>query len=174
MRRIKCFGVTLVQIDVRQESTRHTDAISEVTQYLGLGDYAAWTEKEKQNFLIEELNSKRPLIPFNWQPTPETQEVLDTCKVIAATPEGVIPTYIISMTQSPSDILAVYLLLKEVNCPYIMPVTPLFETLNDLNNASSIMQELLKIDWYKNTINNKQMVMIGYSDSAKDAGSLAA
>lgn len=174
LRRVRCFGLTLVQIDVRQESTVHTEAISEITSYLGLGDYESWTEEEKQAFLIKELNSSRPLIPRKWEPSAQTKEVLDTCKVIAETPEGVIPTYIISMTRTPSDILAVYLLLKETDCPYLLPVTPLFETLNDLNNANTIMKQLFQIDWYKKAIAGKQMVMIGYSDSAKDAGSLAA
>jgi len=174
MRRVKCFGLTLVQIDVRQESTIHTETIAEITRYLGLGDYETWTEEEKQAFLIKELNSKRPLVPNNWQPSPQTREVLETCKVIAETPEGVIPTYIISMTRTPSDILAVYLLLKEAECPYTLPVTPLFETLNDLNNSNGIMQQLFNISWYRGVIKNRQMVMIGYSDSAKDAGSIAA
>ena len=174
MRRVKCFGLTLVQNDVRQESTIHTEALSEITQYLGMGNYEEWDEEKKIEFLLRELNSKRPLIPLNWTPSPMTKEVLDTCRVIAETPEGTIPTYIISMTRTPSDILAVYLLLKEVDCPYLVPVTPLFETLNDLRNANSIMKQLFEIDWYKKLIKNKQMVMIGYSDSAKDAGSLAA
>ncbi|WP_050701651.1 phosphoenolpyruvate carboxylase [Dysgonomonas sp. BGC7] len=174
LRRIRCFGLTLTQLDVRQESTIHTEALSEITRYLGLGDYETWSEEDKQAFLIKELNSKRPLVPNNWQPSPQTKEVLDTCKVIATTPEGAIPTYVISMTRTPSDILAVYLLLKEAECPYILPVTPLFETLNDLNNADNIMQQLFNINWYKGIIKNKQMIMIGYSDSAKDAGSLAA
>jgi len=174
MRRVRCFGLTLVQVDVRQESTVHTEALSEITRYLGLGDYETWSEDEKQAFLIKELNSKRPLIPHNWQPSPQTKEVLDTCHVIAETPAGVIPTYVISMTRTPSDILAVYLLLKEVECPYILPVTPLFETLNDLNNSNDIMRQLFNISWYRGVIGNKQMIMIGYSDSAKDAGSLAA
>lgn len=174
MRRVKCFGVTLVQIDVRQESTRHTEAISELTRYLGLGDYEAWSEEEKQTFLIKELTSKRPLIPHNWEPSPETKEVLDTCKVIAETPQGAIAAYVISMTRTPSDILAVHLLLKESDCPYTLPVAPLFETLNDLNNSDKVMTQLLNINWYKGIIDNKQMVMIGYSDSAKDAGALAA
>lgn len=174
LRRVKCFGLTLVQNDIRQESTIHTETLSEITKYLGIGDYAAWSEDEKQAFLLKELNSKRPLIPHNWEPSPMTKEVLDTCKVIAETPEGTIPTYIISMTRTPSDILAVYLLLKEADCPYHVPVTPLFETLNDLHNANSIMQQLFDINWYKGNIQNKQMIMIGYSDSAKDAGALAA
>lgn len=174
LRRIKCFGVTLVQIDIRQESTRHTEVISELTRYLGLGDYEAWSEDEKQAFLLRELVSKRPLIPHNWEPSPETKEVLDTCKVIAETPKGAIAAYVISMTRTPSDILAVHLLLKASDCPYTLPVAPLFETLNDLNNSDDVMKQLLSINWYRGIIENKQMVMIGYSDSAKDAGALAA
>ena len=99
---------------------------------------------------------------------------MDTCKVIAETPQGVIPVYVISMARTPSDVLAVHLLLKDTGCPYMLPVAPLFETLNDLNNASDVMQQLLNIGWYRGIIGNKQMVMIGYSDSAKDAGALAA
>lgn len=174
LRRVKCFGVTLVKIDVRQESTRHTEALSELTRYLGIGDYESWSESEKQAFLIKELSSKRPLIPNNWDPSPETKEVIETCRVIAETPEGAIPVYVISMARTPSDVLAVHLFLKETGCPYTLPVAPLFETLNDLNNAEDVMKQLLNIGWYKGIINNKQMVMIGYSDSAKDAGALAA
>jgi phosphoenolpyruvate carboxylase len=174
LRRVKCFGVTLAKLDIRQESTRHTEALSEITKYLGLGDYSAWSEEEKQAFLIKELASRRPLIPSNWTPSPETKEVIDTCKVIAETPEGIIPVYVISMTRTPSDVLAVHLFLKESGCPYTLPVAPLFETLNDLNNAAEVMKQLLAISWYKGITNNRQMVMIGYSDSAKDAGSLAA
>jgi len=174
LRRVKCFGVTLVKLDIRQESTRHTEALSELTRYLGLGDYEAWSEEEKQAFLIRELASKRPLIPQKWNPSEETKEVIETCRVISETPEGVIPAYIISMTRTPSDVLAVHLLLKEMGCSNSLPVAPLFETLNDLNNAATVMKELLNISWYKGVINNRQMVMIGYSDSAKDAGSLAA
>lgn len=174
MRRVRCFGLTLTQLDIRQESTIHTEAIGEITKYLGLGDYETWSEEDKQAFLLRELSSKRPLIPHNWEPSPQTKEVLDTCRVIAETPVGAIPTYVISMTRTPSDILAVYLLLKEADCPYILPVTPLFETLNDLNNANDIMRQLFNISWYRGIIENKQMIMIGYSDSSKDAGSLAA
>lgn len=174
LRRVKCFGLTLARIDIRQESTRHTDAISELTIYLGLGDYASWSEKEKQEFLLTELASKRPLLPRTWNPSPETAEVLETCKVIAETPKEAIASYVISMTCAPSDILAVYLLQKEADCCHVLPVAPLFETLNDLNNADEIMKQLLSLDWYRETIGNKQMIMIGYSDSAKDAGSLAA
>src|SRR5476649_3089652 len=110
LRRIKCFGIQLVRIDVRQESTRHTDALSEVTRYLGLGDYESWSETDKQAFLIRELNSKRPLVPRFWEPSEDTKEVLDTCQVIAEAPEGSIAAYVISMAKTPSDVLAVHLL----------------------------------------------------------------
>ncbi|MGP0155050.1 phosphoenolpyruvate carboxylase [Pantoea ananatis] len=174
LRRVKCFGVPLVRIDVRQESTRHTEAIAEITRYLGLGDYESWSEADKQAFLIRELNSKRPLLPRSWEPSDETREVLETCKVVAEAPQGSIAAYVISMAKTPSDVLAVHLLLKEAGIPFAMPVVPLFETLDDLNNANDVMSKLLNIDWYRGFIQGKQMVMIGYSDSAKDAGVMAA
>ncbi|MFK8727085.1 phosphoenolpyruvate carboxylase, partial [Escherichia coli] len=170
LRRVKCFGVPLVRIDIRQESTRHTEALGELTRYLGIGDYESWSEADKQAFLIRELNSKRPLLPRNWQPSAETREVLDTCQVIAEAPQGSIAAYVISMAKTPSDVLAVHLLLKEAGIGFAMPVAPLFETLDDLNNANDVMTQLLNIDWYRGLIQGKQMVMIGYSDSAKDAG----
>ena len=156
------------------ESTRHTEAIAELTRYLGLGDYESWSEADKQAFLIRELNSKRPLVPLKWQPSADTQEVLETCRVIAEAPQGSIAAYVISMARTPSDVLAVHLLLKEAGCPFALPVAPLFETLDDLNNADDVMTQLLNIDWYRGFIQGKQMVMIGYSDSAKDAGVMAA
>ncbi|MEZ3501503.1 phosphoenolpyruvate carboxylase [Pantoea sp. KPR_PJ] len=174
LRRVKCFGVPLVRIDLRQESTRHTEAIAEVTRYLGLGDYESWSEADKQAFLIRELNSKRPLLPRHWEPGDETREVLETCRVAAEAPQGSIAAYVISMAKTPSDVLAVHLLLKEAGITFALPVAPLFETLDDLNNANDVMTQLLNIDWYRGFIQGKQMVMIGYSDSAKDAGVMAA
>ncbi|PIJ71439.1 phosphoenolpyruvate carboxylase [Erwinia sp. OLSSP12] len=174
LRRVKCFGVPLVRIDIRQESTRHTEAIAEITRYLGLGDYESWSEADKQAFLIRELNSKRPLLPRQWQPSAQTHEVLETCRVIAEAPRGSVAAYVISMAKTPSDVLAVHLLLKEADIQFSLPVAPLFETLDDLNNANDVMTQLLNIDWYRGFIQGKQMVMIGYSDSAKDAGVMAA
>ena len=174
LHRISCFGVTLSQMDIRQESTRHTDAIAEITRYIGLGDYSQWTEDDKQAFLIRELSSRRPLIPQNWMPSPETKEILDTCKVIAQQKQDVIACYVISMARSASDVLAVHLLLKEAGVPYHIPVVPLFETLDDLDATEKVMTQLFNVGWYRGVINNRQMVMIGYSDSAKDAGMMAA
>ena len=174
LRRIRCFGLGLSRLDIRQESTRHMMAIAEITRYIGLGDYSQWTEDDKQAFLVRELSSRRPLVPTNWTPSPETQEILDTCKVVAEQPEGVISAYVISMAREASDVLAVHLLLKEAGCKTNIPVSPLFETLDDLDRCEKVMTALFNIGWYRGVINNKQMVMIGYSDSAKDAGMLSA
>ncbi|WP_022942648.1 phosphoenolpyruvate carboxylase [Psychromonas hadalis] len=174
LRRVACFGVNLVKLDIRQDGERHGDTLSELTRYLGLGDYNAWNEADKQAFLLQELNSKRPLIPANWKPSAEVQEVLDTCKVVAQTDPEALGIYIISMARQASDVLSVQLLLKEAGCPFRIPVAPLFETLDDLNNAKEVMQRLFAVDWYRGYINGVQHVMIGYSDSAKDAGVMAA
>jgi len=174
LRRIKAFGVTLVRLDIRQESTRHSDVLSELTRYLGLGDYNQWNESDKVAFLTTELASKRPLIPLDWKPSSDVQEVLDTCKTVASYPRDAFGAYVISMARTASDVLSVHLLLQECGCPYRMDVCPLFETLEDLNNAEAVINQLMNIDLYRGFIQNKQMVMIGYSDSAKDAGVMAA
>ena len=172
--RINSFGLRLAKLDVRQDSSRHSDVFSELTRYLGLGDYNQWQEQDKQAFLLTELNSRRPLIPKHWQPSPDVQEVLDTFDVIAKQDEQTFGLYIISMARTASDILAVQLLLKESGCSFDLPVAPLFETLDDLNAGSDVITTLLDNVWYRGHIKNTQNVMIGYSDSAKDAGMMAA
>lgn len=172
--RINSFGLRLAKLDVRQDSSRHSDVFSELTRYLGLGDYNQWQEQDKQAFLLTELNSRRPLIPKHWQPSPDIQEVLDTFDVIAKQDEQTFGLYIISMARTASDILAVQLLLKESGCSFDLPVAPLFETLDDLNAGSDVITTLLDNVWYRGHIKNTQNVMIGYSDSAKDAGMMAA
>lgn len=174
LRRIKAFGVHLVRLDIRQESTRHSDVLSELTRYLGIGDYDQWSEQDKIAFLTNELASKRPLLPRDWEPSEDVKEVLDTCKIVAAQPREAFGAYVISMARTASDVLAVHLLLQESGCPYRMDVCPLFETLDDLNNAESVIKQLMGIDLYRGFIQNHQMVMIGYSDSAKDAGVMSA
>ncbi|NND68656.1 MAG: phosphoenolpyruvate carboxylase, partial [Halioglobus sp.] len=174
LRRVKCFGIHLVQLDFRQDSDRHTAVFAELTRYLELGDYAQWSEEERQAFLITELNSKRPLIPTNWQPTEEVAEVLQTFGVAARQPRGALACYVISMARQPSDVLAVEVLLRASGVPYPLPVVPLFETLDDLDRAPQVVQRLLDIPGYLEHIDHAMMVMIGYSDSAKDAGMMAA
>jgi phosphoenolpyruvate carboxylase len=174
IRRVNCFGIHLLRLDIRQDSQRHADVFSELTRYLGIGDYGQWSEADKQAFLLKELASKRPLFPHNWQASEDVTEVLNTCKVIAKHSQHGFGIYIISMASEPSDVLAVQLLLKEMGVSWPMPVAPLFETLDDLNNSPQVMNKLLAIDWYRGYIQGRQYVMIGYSDSAKDAGALAA
>ena len=174
LRRVRCFGVHLVKHDIRQDSSRHTQVLSELTQVLGLGDYEAWEEDERQGFLYRELANPRPLIPRGWAPSEDVQEVLDSCRVAAAQPPGALGAYVISMARQASDVLAVQLLLKECGCRQPIPVAPLFETLDDLSRARSVIASLLQNSWYQGHIDGCLMVMIGYSDSAKDAGMLAA
>ncbi|PSJ44347.1 phosphoenolpyruvate carboxylase [Zobellella endophytica] len=174
IRKVACFGIHLVKLDVRQDGDRHTQALAEITRYLGLGDYANWSESDKQAFLLNELNSRRPLLPRQWQPSDDTREVLDTCRVIAEHPQDAFGIYIISMAGAPSDVLAVQLLLKECGVDFPLPVAPLFETLDDLNRGAEVIEQLYALPWYRGYLQGRQFVMIGYSDSAKDAGMMAA
>jgi phosphoenolpyruvate carboxylase len=174
LRKVRCFGLHLVRHDIRQDSARHTAVLSELTTWLGLGDYAAWDEEARLSFLLRELANRRPLIPPRWQPGEEVQEVLDTCAVIAGQPPDALGAYVISMARQPSDVLAVHLLLQETGCGHNLPVAPLFETLDDLSRAREVVQRLLAESWYRGHVDGRLMVMIGYSDSAKDAGMLAA
>ncbi|OPX55848.1 Phosphoenolpyruvate carboxylase, type 1 [Oceanospirillum multiglobuliferum] len=174
LRRASCFSLNLLKLDIRQESGRHEAVFTELCKALDLGDYSQWDEHERQHFLLSELRSPRPLIPHNWQPSPEVQEVIDTCRVIAQQSPEALGSYVISMAHQASDILAVQLLLKECGCSFPMKVVPLFETLDDLDRSADVLGRLLRIEWYVDRIQGEQEVMIGYSDSSKDAGQLAA
>ncbi|MAM86707.1 MAG: phosphoenolpyruvate carboxylase [unclassified Hahellaceae] len=172
--RLRTFGLSLVRLDIRQDSSRHREAVSEICSELGYGDYTSWSEAEKQAFLVRELDSKRPLLPFDWRPSDQVHEVLNTCRVIAAQPEGSVACYVISMASQPSDVLAVILLLRACGVTRNIPIVPLFETLSDLDGAAESIDRLLSTEWYKAYTAGYQQVMIGYSDSAKDGGQMAA
>ena len=178
IRRVSCFGMTLLRLDIRQDSERHRNAISEITDHLEIkingASYKDWDEEDKQAFLLTEIQNLRPLIPDNFPASPDTQEVLDTFKVLSQQPPSVLGAYIISMATHPSDVLAVRLLQQKMGCQHPQRIVPLFETLSDLEGAAQAVERLLSIDDYKNAINGHQEVMIGYSDSAKDAGFFAA
>ncbi len=174
LRRVAVFGVTLTKLDIRQEAGRHAQVIEELTDGLGLGHYRDWSEEQRQAFLLEELASRRPLIPRRWECSPESREVIDTFRVIAGEQAEALGTYIISMAAEPSDVLAVALLMKEVGGEVKLPIAPLFETLDDLNHAGDAIDRLLSLPGYRRLTGDRQEVMIGYSDSAKDAGQLAA
>lgn len=174
IRRIACFGLTLVKLDIRQSSDRHAQVFEELSQFYGLGSYNGWSEEGRQSFLLKELQSRRPLLPNDWVPSDAVQEVLDTCQEVATAEKSALGSYVISMASQPSDVLAVILLLREMGISHNMRVVPLFETLSDLDNARDCIDALLNVDWYKAYTEGHQEVMIGYSDSSKDAGQLAA
>jgi phosphoenolpyruvate carboxylase len=172
--RVSTFGVNLVDLDIRQNADVHTELLDSLTQYLEIGSYQSWPERARQEFLIKELDSKRPMIPDEWTPAPDIQETLDTFRLIASFDSEGISSYIISMAKNPSDVLAVILLLRKCGVNRKLPVVPLFETLEDLENSAWTLERLLRIPWYTNYIQGHQQIMIGYSDSAKDAGQMAA
>jgi phosphoenolpyruvate carboxylase len=174
IRRLHGFGVTLLRLDVRQESSRHRDAIAAITRDLGMGDYAEWDETQRQEFLLAELTSKRPLIPPDFAPEPEVAEVLATFRMLAQQRHEALGAYVISMAHAPSDVLAVQLLQKASGMKTFMRVVPLFETIDDLQHAPQTLTQLLQLAEYRASINGRQEIMIGYSDSAKDGGFLAA
>lgn len=173
IRKVHCFGISLVKLDVRQHSEFHDQAIAEIVSKLNLGDYLSWDEQKRCAFLQQEINNPRPLLPkVKW--SDQTQEVLDTFMFIAQQPKQVLGIYIISMASQQSDVLAVNLLMKATGLDWDMPIAPLFETLDDLNNAAGVIDLLLTNKDYSQRTHGAQHVMIGYSDSAKDAGVLAA
>ena len=104
----------------------------------------------------------------------ENKEVWKTFKILSEEPSECLGAYVISMTSAASDILSVLFLQKEANIKNKLRVVPLFETLDDLINANSIMNSLFSSKWYRKLIKNKQEIMIGYSDSSKDAGKICA
>jgi phosphoenolpyruvate carboxylase len=174
LRRVCAFGMTLARLDVRQDSGKHTEALGAVTSALDLGSYADWNEERRVEFLLAELAGRRPLIPAGLDAAPEVLDVFDTFRMIARTPPGSLGAYVITMTRSASDVLAVELLQKEARVPTPLRVVPLFETSADLQHAGTVIDRLLQIPWYRARTGGRQEVMIGYSDSAKDVGRLSA
>ena len=174
MRRAKCFGINLARLDIRQESSRHRQLIAELIKKKFNKNYYNFTEEEKINFLKSKLTSTKSYINKFKFSNKENNEVWSTFKVLADEPSECLGAYVISMTTSVSDILSVSFLQKEAKINNKLRVVPLFETLDDLINAKSIMESLFSKKWYRKLINNKQEVMIGYSDSSKDAGKICA
>lgn len=125
LRRLATFGVTLTKLDLRQESSRHTEALEEILAYILPDDdkYSDWSEDKKQEFLLRELVSKRPLVSHRQTWSADTQEVLDTFGIIGKkSSEEALGTYIISMAGQPSDVLIVALFMKEMANGRRLPV----------------------------------------------------
>ncbi|HEU4584016.1 MAG TPA: phosphoenolpyruvate carboxylase [Polyangiaceae bacterium] len=174
IRRLRCFGLTMVRLDLRQDSDRHAEAMDEITRYLGYKPYLECSEPERQAFLLGELQNRRPLISEDIPLSDDAREVVDTFRVARQIgPEG-LGAYIISMARQPSDVLVVELMQKAVGNPSPQRVVPLFETLDDLERAGSVMRQLFQMPWYRSHIEGQQEIMVGYSDSAKDGGRLTA
>jgi phosphoenolpyruvate carboxylase len=174
IRRVRAFGLELLKLDLRQASTKHSEAMAAITQALGLGDYTEWNEDRRQTFLLEELSNKRPLVPRGFAPSKDVAEVLATFRMAARAPRESFGAYVISMTRAPSDVLLVLLLQREAGIDPPMRVVPLFETIADLQAAEQTLDALFRMDVYRQACGGKQEVMIGYSDSTKDRGRLTA
>ena len=191
LRRVAVFGLTLVELDLRQEADRHTEALDFLCRAAGLGAYLQWDEEQRQAFLVERLQQETPLVGIEyWMNsdgrTPESvAQVLGAFAVAAKQGQGALGAYVISMASQPSDVLAVELLQSEAREFFAdeasgppMRVVPLFETLADLEGIEGAVERLLAVPWVVNRLREvhggRLEIMLGYSDSAKDAGRLAA
>jgi phosphoenolpyruvate carboxylase len=182
IRRINIFGLTLVPLDIREESTKHTIALDAITQWLGIGSYKEWDEAARLAWLQSELSSKRPLFPIRkigeLDFTADVVKTLETFQTASELEPEALGAYVISQAQTASDVLAVMLLQEQFGMTAkngnMMRVVPLFETLHDLTNAPERLDTLFSVTAYVGAIKGRQEVMVGYSDSAKDAGRLAA
>jgi phosphoenolpyruvate carboxylase len=176
LRRLACFGLTLVRLDLRQEAARHTAALDALAGCLGEGSYSGRDEPARQAFLLGHLTDggRRIAAAFAERFAPPERDVIETFHAAARIPSGSLGAYVISMASSPSDVLAVELLQTAAGVEPPLRVVPLFETMSDLAGAGAALERLLDVRWYRERIRARQEVMLGYSDSAKDGGGLAA
>jgi phosphoenolpyruvate carboxylase len=181
IRRVQVFGFHLASLDIRQHSGRHQSALAEVfRRYAITPDYAGLPEAEKVSLLTQEIANPRPLTA-DLQFSDATNETLGLFRLVRQARARFGPrcmeTWIISMTESASDLLEVLLLMHDAGLFGQLAVVPLFETIDDLQAAPQIMDEVFGIPVYQEHLRqrgNRQQVMIGYSDSNKDGGYLAA
>src|SRR5688572_13765068 len=176
LRRVATFGVTLARLDLRQEADRHTAAVDWIANAAGLGRYTDLSEQDRQRLLVGQLTAERVRLQDLSLATADDQvrDVIDTFRTAARIHHESLGAYVITMASAPSDVLAVEFLQMAAGSPHPQRVVPLFETGRDLEHAGAIMTNLLAIPWYRNRIGGHQEVMIGYSDSAKDAGRMSA
>ena len=193
---VEIYGFNLAHLDIRQESSRHGNALNEVAEYLGVGrSYNEMSESERTDWLKTELQTRRPLIPAELPFSPQTCETIETFRMVRQLQQEfgaeVCQTYIISMSHDVSDLLEVLLLAKEAGLydPATgigaIQVVPLFETVEDLKRAPTVMNALFELPFYHACIAGGyealktgksaalQEVMLGYSDSNKDSGFLS-
>lgn len=182
-RAVQCFGFHLASLDLRQNSDVHQRTVADLLAAVDPDvDYLAMSEAERVAVLTEELTSHRPLLRPYWDYSDETTKELAIFKAANEAHRkygsSVITTSIISNTTSVSDLLELAILLKEAGL--ISPegtssvhIVPLFETIEDLQVCTEIMDQLLSIPAYRRLVDHLggvQEVMLGYSDSNKDGG----
>lgn len=194
-RQIRTFGFHLATLDVRQNSTFHEKALDQLLRAAGLlqeGSFADWSVEDKRALLDHELESPRPFLAAGMSVGDEASAVLSCYRVLARHracfgDEG-LGALIVSMTRSTEDLLVVYLLVREAGlgewrdggfvCP--LPVTPLFETMGDLEKGPGIVADFLAHPVTRRSLKLDEsgrladfQMMVGYSDSNKDCGILA-
>jgi phosphoenolpyruvate carboxylase len=182
-RKIKCFGFHLVKLDIRQNSAFHEKALEQMLKAASFEDwqYSSWDEQKRLEFINRELQSSRPFVVGGVETGPEADKIIDCYRVVRTHTERYghqgIGSFIVSMTRGLSDLLVVYLFMRELGMMNIpLPVVPLFETIDDLQNAHEVLDGFLSHPMTKKllpSIGNVQEVMLGYSDSNKDGGILA-
>lgn len=172
LRRTAAFGLTLVRLDLRQHASRHAAALSAVTAHRGLGRYEDWDEARRQAFLTQAISDGQPIVPPDLVAGGEIREVFDTFRAAAEIHPESLSAYVVSMAQAPSDVLAVEAL--QTGSGSRLRVVPLFERVDDLDSAPGTLRTLLAMPAYRDRIEGRQEIMIGYSDSAKDGGRLSA
>ncbi|MGB8702662.1 MAG: phosphoenolpyruvate carboxylase [Thermosynechococcaceae cyanobacterium] len=158
---VEIFGFHLVELDVRQESSRHSDALQEIIEYLQIlpQRYNDLTEAQRSLWLTTELQTRRPLIPSELPFSTTTKETIETFRMIRRLQEefgvNICRTYVISMCHDASDLLEVLLLAKEaglydpVTESGTLAVVPLFETVDDLQRAPDTMSQLWELPMYR-------------------------
>lgn len=182
-RTVCCFGFHLAKLDIRQNSTFHDRAISQILKTNGEKDFdfESWDEEKRVSFLNRALENHSPITDITVSYGPEADNVLDCYRVVRHHinqygADG-IGAFIVSMTRNLSDLLVVYLLMRETQLLNTsIRVVPLLETIDDLYNGPSILEKFLQHPITKQrlpVIANKQEIMLGYSDSNKDGGTIA-
>ncbi|MCL5129243.1 phosphoenolpyruvate carboxylase [Algibacter sp. L4_22] len=182
-RAVSCFGFHLAWLDIRQNSTFHDKAISQILKATGEKDFdfEHWNEEKRVTYLNKLLENHSTITDITVHYGIEADNVLDCYRVIRNHinqygSEG-IGSFIISMTRKLSDLLAVYFLMKETQLLNTsIKVVPLFETIEDLHNGPGILDKFLQHPTTllrASKIDHQQEVMLGYSDSNKDGGTIA-
>lgn len=165
--RVRIFGLSFLKLDIRQSADVHEAALQEL---LG-AKYAQASEPEKIRLLTAAL--RKPVKPHG-KTSAQTKEAIKTLQLYQTMPAEFLGPYIISMAANVSDMLGVQFLMKAAGVTRKVPICPLFETPDSLQNATSTMQALYAIPAYKKHVGHDQHIMIGYSDSAKRGGYLNA